>query len=266
MPLPTPAEVAASKDILFECRMGGTRVVGIGNEVVIKYGPRVRTSEADSLSFVSQHTALPVPKVLGTYTHKDTFYIVMTRIRGQQLSELLPNMSANEIDAITDDLKRMINEMRGLQIMDFEKESFIGSIGCQPCADTMFRAGHESKGPFKNVDEMHDNILQRYNNRWSRGTIWTEYTRRMYKENAGRAIVFTHGDLSPGNIMVESGRISGIIDWEQAGWYPEYWEYVKAMAGSIDTWQTVWPVKIAKWLHPYDYLKLIDEPMRLSFR
>lgn len=50
--------------------------------------------------------------------------------------------------------------------------------------------------------------------------------------------------ISPQNILVENGHISGIIDWEQAGWYPEYWEYVKAMWGSIGTWSTVWPLNI----------------------
>ena len=149
--------------------------------------------------------------------HEDRFYIVMTRIQGQQLSELLPTMSPNEFDAISSDLKWMVDEMRSLRIMDFEKESFIGSIGCQPCADTIFRSGKESKWPFKNVDEMHNNILQRYNNQLEHGPIWTEYTRGIYRENAGQGIVFTHGDLSPRNILVESSRISGIIDWEQAG-------------------------------------------------
>ena len=41
-------------------------------------------------------------------------------------------------------------------------------------------------------------------------------------------IVFTHADLNLRNILVdEMGRISGIVDWECAGWYPEYWEYSK---------------------------------------
>jgi aminoglycoside phosphotransferase (APT) family kinase protein len=41
-------------------------------------------------------------------------------------------------------------------------------------------------------------------------------------------IVFTHADLNLRNILVdEMGRISGIVDWECAGWYPEYWEYTK---------------------------------------
>ncbi len=28
--------------------------------------------------------------------------------------------------------------------------------------------------------------------------------------------------------MDQCGRVTGIVDWECAGWYPEYWEYTKA--------------------------------------
>ncbi|KAG6286903.1 hypothetical protein E4U45_008284, partial [Claviceps purpurea] len=41
-------------------------------------------------------------------------------------------------------------------------------------------------------------------------------------------IVFTHGDLNMRNIMMYNGRLSGIIDWETCGWYPDYWDYTKA--------------------------------------
>lgn len=45
-------------------------------------------------------------------------------------------------------------------------------------------------------------------------------------------VVFTHGDLTLGNIILsDSHKIEGIIDWEQAGWYPEYWEYCKLLYG-----------------------------------
>ena len=39
-------------------------------------------------------------------------------------------------------------------------------------------------------------------------------------------IVFTHGDLSSFNIVARVDGIVGIIDWETAGWYPSYWEYI----------------------------------------
>ncbi len=42
--------------------------------------------------------------------------------------------------------------------------------------------------------------------------------------------VFTHGDIAPRNIMVnETHRITGILNWETAGWYSDYWEYAKIM-------------------------------------
>ena len=31
----------------------------------------------------------------------------------------------------------------------------------------------------------------------------------------------------PENLLVNSGKIAVIIDWEMAGWYPEYWEYTR---------------------------------------
>jgi hypothetical protein len=61
-----------------------------------------------------------------------------------------------------------------------------------------------------------------------------------------------HSDLHPRKIMVVMGpteevsdqvigktktsrvKVVGLIDWELSGWYPEYWEYTKAL-------HTVWP-------------------------
>lgn len=48
--------------------------------------------------------------------------------------------------------------------------------------------------------------------------------------------VFTHGDLFPGNIMLDVDpripggyRVSGIIDWEQSGFYPPWLEASKIL-------------------------------------
>lgn len=41
---------------------------------------------------------------------------------------------------------------------------------------------------------------------------------------------FTPGDIAPRNIMVDgNSNITVIIDWEWAGWYPDYWEYAQIM-------------------------------------
>jgi len=42
-------------------------------------------------------------------------------------------------------------------------------------------------------------------------------------------IVFSRGYLNPKNISADAkGNITGIVEWESAGWFPEYWEYTKA--------------------------------------
>lgn len=55
---------------------------------------------------------------------------------------------------------------------------------------------------------------------------------------AGHRMSFTHADLNSRNILVDEvvqqdgslgWRVTGIVDWEMAGYYPEYWEYTKAL-------------------------------------
>lgn len=48
----------------------------------------------------------------------------------------------------------------------------------------------------------------------------------MSQLRSNHRIVFTHGDLTQHNIIVKDNKIVGLLDWEYAGWYPEYWEYV----------------------------------------
>ncbi|KND87027.1 hypothetical protein TOPH_08325 [Tolypocladium ophioglossoides CBS 100239] len=46
-------------------------------------------------------------------------------------------------------------------------------------------------------------------------------------------IRFTHADLSWENILVDvrTGKVNAILDWEMAGFWPEWWEYRKAVFG-----------------------------------
>lgn len=62
-------------------------------------------------------------------------------------------------------------------------------------------------------------------------------------------IYFTHGDLRPPNIMVKDGYVVAIIDWELSGWYPEYWEFAKALL--IWRWQNDWTDYLMQILQPY---------------
>lgn len=56
-------------------------------------------------------------------------------------------------------------------------------------------------------------------------------------------IVFTHADFQARNIMVSRSENDGkikltIIDWEYAGWYPEYWEFCNSLI--FNTFRAEW--------------------------
>lgn len=44
---------------------------------------------------------------------------------------------------------------------------------------------------------------------------------------------FTHGDLTIVNIMVDvdKGNLTGILDWENSGYFPVWWEFTCAGIG-----------------------------------
>ena len=50
----------------------------------------------------------------------------------------------------------------------------------------------------------------------------------------GGEFVFTHGRLNPQNVLVKDGEVVGLLDWGEAGYYPRYWETVKAAFWQAD--------------------------------
>jgi aminoglycoside phosphotransferase len=266
MTLPTPEEVEASSEIFVEGWRYGKRVVGLEN-CIVKYGTHVCLSEVDSLSFVSSNTTIPSPKPLGSYSHADKTYLFMSRLPGKPLSHTLSTLSQDELNVITSELKVMMDGLRSLRFNQFETSCFIGSLNGGPCRDDLFSSGYESKGPFSTEADMYENIIERWNKNIVRPRITKaemDFQRRLYAEISGTEIRFTHADLSPKNILIENGHVSGIVDWEQAGWYPAYWEYVKAMFANMDWWDTPWPVDTAKFLEPFDFAFLVDKAMRMT--
>lgn len=57
--------------------------------------------------------------------------------------------------------------------------------------------------------------------------MYDSVVKTVHGRSGAYCVKFTHADLNPSNIQYHNGRIMGIIDWEFAGWYPEYWEYTK---------------------------------------
>lgn len=107
-------------------------------------------------------------------------------------------------------------------------QPFIGRVGRKPTRNVYDRLVQTYCGPFPDEEAFDEWCLARLTcnplSRWR----WRRWVERERPKSAG-AFVLTHGDLTPRNIMVQGSVITGIVDWERSGFFPEYAEYAFAM-------------------------------------
>ncbi|KFH40560.1 hypothetical protein ACRE_087470 [Hapsidospora chrysogenum ATCC 11550] len=136
----------------------------------------------------------------------------------------------------------------------------IGSFVSGRCKD-MRRFPRETEGPIRDEVQFSD-FLCRQARRTE--TPWIRMVRSMMSDY--HRLAMTHGDLHPRNIMArwEAGQkgqpedqehlcITALLDWELGGWYPEHWEFVKALStvdlrGPLTDWCDYLPTEaIGRW-------------------
>ncbi len=182
--------------------------------VIKKSGKDICLQEADALR-VAESAGLPVPHVHSVETTSDgKKRISMDYIEGQILSDIWIRLSGEEKKDISRQLRDMLVIMRSIP----NPEAHIGGCAGEQVHDTRLYSTHTApscKGEREFNDYLLASLLPKIPS-----PIYAALSRRL---RTNHRIVFTHADLSPGNIIVRGAKIVGIIDWEDAGWYPEYW-------------------------------------------
>ncbi|KAE8408866.1 kinase-like protein [Aspergillus pseudonomiae] len=132
------------------------------------------------------------------------------------------------------------------QLRQLRHENYIGSADFGPVTDP-FLETYFNKGPFDSEESFNNTIIEAYQlkapKRHIKSFLVGMLSQKRYQ------IVFTHGDLRPQNIIVNHGNISGIVDWEFSGWYPEFWAFSKALY--VWKWQNDWTNYLIQFLEPY---------------
>lgn len=182
-------------------------------------------NEAIALRFIKAHTTIPVPEVVSSAWDR----VTMEYIEGQTLQQAWPILTPDQRSEVMAQLSDYLAQMRALPGI------YLGRLDGQGVMlpTIMTRSG----GPFDTVAELHDWLVKPPRRLEGESMYWHQITTQL---GADYHIVFTHGDIAARNIMIHDGRIVPILDWESAGWYPEYWEYVFAMRGLDNTdWDTL---------------------------
>ena len=174
------------------------------------------------MRFIRQHTSIPVPKVYCAFAHRGETYIVMERIGGQMLGQnWVLGRSAEAKARLLGQLKAYVQEMRRLP----PPGEAIANVDGGPLHDVRIDDG-DPFGPFGDTQEFHRflrNGFERAPGEQEEIATMIEMQRRDWGKP-----VFTHGDLSSLNVFIRGDDVVAILDWENAGWLPSYWEYTAA--------------------------------------
>ncbi|KAI1424127.1 kinase-like domain-containing protein [Xylaria sp. FL1777] len=230
-PLPTLEEVLSSTDFLsFQIPNLSKQVSRVGKHFVAKYGAQVRSVEGETMLFIQQHTTIPIPQVYAIYTFGEgKTMIIMEFIEGKTIDRCIMTIDRTSFGIAMERLRAQVDELRRIPA-----PNYYGSIGRQP----LFECYHSCEyGPFDNIKDF---ITANYDTWFPRKETQRFTDLKKFFTTSLECIatgkehinpVFTHGDLHEQNVIIRSDGTPFMIDFEESGFYPAYYEHlVTAMA------------------------------------
>lgn len=167
---------------------------------------------------VERLTSVPAPRAIDVLETPRFSYLLMTCVPGRPIGRMLDTMTDEQIKQVVLDLKGYVSELR--EIPNKAREFQICNSNGGGILDWRIPDSQREELRFRTEAEF---------NKYLTDPFWDDIRRQAaISHDVRHDIVFTHGDLNPRNILAENGKITGIVDWENAGWFPEYWEYTKA--------------------------------------
>jgi hypothetical protein len=235
------ALVRKFEDWLFPLRLAlGKKYMYDENRVIVRIWPRrlikgpVRESEYEAQSFVTIHTTVPAPRVYRTYRRSNGLFIEMEFVDGERLDSIWSDLRDSEKRAFVKHIWAQIAVLRSDTPPARLSSLAVGSISGGSVRDGALSEG--TVGPYYSLGEFRD-VLRPKSDMLEFPPNWQDE----------KEVVLTHADLSPRNVIVRPNRSICIIDWEFAGWWPAYWEYVKwhfadfpTLEGWVDLMDKTW--------------------------
>ncbi|KAI1971592.1 hypothetical protein LOZ53_004459 [Ophidiomyces ophidiicola] len=200
-----------------------------GNTVIKAIKHMADYTEYTTLQYLEAHKpTIPAPRPSGLLRVNDVSLIFMTYIPATTLADVWAELDLAQKKSIQDQLNRILIDLRSLACPSGTPLGGIGGEGCK----NVRRHHRCSTETILTVKDFEDFQFASF-----RTPVFTEFVRRLhpFDDPSRQAVVqcvFTHGDLRPDNITVEANddgqfQITGLLDWEYSGFYPEYYESIK---------------------------------------
>jgi aminoglycoside phosphotransferase len=181
-------------------------------------------AEFETLRLMETQTQVPAPRGIDVIRYRDSSFLLMTGVNGERVGPRPATLTDDQVDLIVRDLQQYTAEIRSIPRKISSDFQICNSLGG---GILDWRIGNSQREilKFQNEGEFHRYL----------DIAFTAEDKAILKKahSIQHKIVFTHADINMRNVLVdENGRISEIVDWECAGWYPEYWEYTKMHFGA----------------------------------
>lgn len=219
----------------------------LDEETVIKSGSCVWPNEEAALNLIHSTlpaNSVPVPRAFwGSYQYEDdNDHLVhgslwMEYMPGKTLGESWPTLDAAAKERVCCDTWALIAKLREIpRPKNDDGALYLRADGSSRIVQHLLADWNDVHPPMKTDEDLRKRIWGRYVE--MNGLSFPEGETAFDRLPRSDVSVFTHGDIHPGNILVEpvevagasSGvRITALLDFELAGWYPDYWELSEIM-------------------------------------
>ena len=218
-----------------------------GVPLVVRYGYNVSPIEAETTSFVAEHTSVRVPRIFAVFaepcegSNRIITYIVEERLPGTTLLDALPTLDEHSRETITGELRTIFSQLATSSNLRNRlgplrgpwhrgNANFAWLLDHHPCSEDDARDTEGFVRYWLNIAKKRPLTAHRASDR-----LLEPY-------DFSKPPVFSHGDLQPSNIMVRDGHVAGIIDWAEAGWYPYFWDAYNLLKSTYQLWavRSIW--------------------------
>lgn len=230
--------------------------------LVMKRTDRTTVEELAAME-MARAAGMPVPKVLSCGEHPADPYrryisILMTRLPGCEAVNSQDVLELEVEEPWLFELEECVTAMR-------QWRSPYGSSICSALGTSIHsvRVPDHLMGPFTSEQHLYDYLFSAASSHGFKSA--EQYSETLAKANKlrehSRRVTFTHGDFKHHNILVDDdGHLSGFLDWESSGWYPEHWDFTTAMRAGTNSW---WGQAVA-WMGGDEYSKELDYDKALN--
>jgi hypothetical protein len=192
----------------------------------IVYGNNDYTEYTSLLYLNSQAPDIPAPKPHGLIKFSDMNIMLMTYFPTTTLESVWPKLTLNNKLPIQNRVQSIFSTLRSLTLPPGRN---MGGVRGEGVRD-VHMDDHDTQ-QLNTISAFED--IQFSVNTLPPSPAFTTFL-RSFLPPPNNECVFTHGDVRPANIMVEQNidggyTISGIIDWEMSGFYPEYMESMQVL-------------------------------------